>query len=651
MRARRHAAGALAVAVSVGAWSLTGLPDVSNAAEVAQRFSFSAEPLGPADAPGDPKVRPVAPAYSRISGWISSVGAGVALFDADGTTVSDDVCLVDPRHDTVTVSPAPGTAERYAAFTLAAPERKPYEAPMGCLPADLNEDGWQDVVVYYWGRSPALFLRLPKVGPSAAAYQYRSLAAEPEVWNTNAATMGDYDGDGRLDLVFGNYFPEGARVLDPTGNHGDVIMNDSMSNASNGGRDRLFRGLGDGRFEEVGNAFAAGVANGWTLAMGTQDLDSDGRPDLYIANDFGPDKLLMNVSSPGRIAFNETKGTRHLTTPKSKVVGSDSFKGMGVAFADLNRDQAPDILVSNITEPYALQESNFAFMSKPGGMHGGHAPFDDRSEELGLSRTGWTWDVKAADFDNDGDDEIMHATGFVRGRVNRWAQLQEAAMSNDLILGHPTLWPNFKPGDDLSGRDVNSFFARDGKDPNGRYTDVAAAAGVGTDAVSRAFAVGDVDDDGRLDFAVANQWGRSVLFRNTGPSAPFVGLRLRLPAGGCVTAQSSTAQPGTAQPGTAQPDTAQPGENRTRPAIGATATLKLPDGTSRTRQLYPANGHNGVSAPDLMFGLGEHATAEPFALTLSWRDACGVARTTSTSITPGWHQVLLTGDGRAVEIR
>ncbi|MFV2118591.1 CRTAC1 family protein [Streptomyces sp. Act-28] len=644
---RRNLARIAALLACLLLWQLTRPPEAAPDMRdrLSRPFSFSSHPVSPAQRATDRTLRPVAPAYRDIPAWISSVGAGAALFAVDGGDVSHDVCLVDPRTDTVGVSPAPGTGRRYAPFTLSPPGGVAHAAPMGCLPADLDEDGWQDVVVYYWGRSPVVFLRLAGRAPGARAFLARELVRPRAVWNTNAATLGDYDGDGHLDLVFGNYFPDGARVLDPAAHQPDhLVMNASMSNARNGGTNRLLRFTGavrgaapDVRFTEVPDAFDARAARGWTLALGTYDLDGDHRPELYVANDFGPDQLLVNESDPGRGRFRVGGGRRHPTTPKSKVLGRDSFKGMGVAFTHLGADRVPDILVSNIGEAYALQESNFAFTATGSpraaarALHGGTAPYDDESEPLGLSRTGWTWDVKAADFDHDGGPEVMHATGFVAGRTDRWAQLQETAMSNDLVLDKPRSWPRFESGTDLSGHDRNTFFVRG---PDGRFTDVAREVGVGTDAVSRAFAVGDVDSDGRLDFVVANQWAPSVLYRNTGRSrGAFLGRRLRLPASG-PTCEATVGGP-------------------TRPAVGATATLTLPDGRVRSEQVFPANGHNGVNAPDITFGLGDVAGPLPAALPvrLTWRDGCGRIHTRTTGFRPGWHEVTLAGAAPTEEAR
>lgn len=638
-RLRRHSTRLVAVACCLLAWQLAQQPTASptQRTTLSAPFHFTPYPIGSPDHPGDRRLRPVAPAYQKIDAWMSSVGASTALFAVDGGTVSHDICLVDPRTDTVSIEPAPTTGHRYKPFVL-----QPiglwypsYAAPMGCLPADLNGDGWQDVVVYYWGRSPVLFMRVPGLPPSPAAFKARELASPAQVWNTNAATIGDFDGDGHVDLVFGNYFPDGARVLDPTAHQRELIMTDSLSNGnSNGGSTRLYRfvsGVGgqnpDAHFAEVPGALGPAAAHEWTLALGTQDLTGDGRPDLYIANDFGPDHLLINSSTPGHFSFHEVKGVRHFTTPKSKVIGNDSFKGMGVAFTDVGGNGAPDILVSNITEPYALQESNFAFVytGDRSAFQRGIAPYDDHSEALGLARSGWSWDVKAADFNNSGVPQVMQATGFVAGTTNRWPQLQEAAISNDLILAHPELWPHVVAGDDLSGHDHNTFFVR-GSD--GRYVDIADNIGLDTNAVSRSFAVGDVNGNGRLDFVVANQWAQSTLYHNESRAGSFLGLRLRQPA----SAASCSATP----------------EGPTQPAIGASATVTRSDGRRVTQQVYPANGHNGVNAPDLLFGLGA-STTTVLPVDISWRDGCGQRHSTSMIFTPSWHDIILQPDGTTKE--
>ena len=613
--------GIAGVIVACG-WA-AALPAVppAQARQAAASFAFAQHPLNATH--GERSVREVAPAYQRIRHWISSVGAAVALADLDGNSRSDDVCLVDPRTDSVTLRPAPQTQDRYPPILLT-PSGLPYDAtmaPMGCVPADYDDNGTTDVLVYYWGRSPVLFLRAAGSVSGPASFSPRELVQPYQMWNTNALSLADVDGDGRTDVIVGNYFPDGARVLDPAAPAQDELqMQRSMSNARNGGTNRVLLSLGGGTYAEAAAPFPPETANGWTLAIAAQDLDGDGLPELYIANDFGPDHLLRNTSGPGRAAFAPAHGPRHFTTLKSKVLGNDSFKGMGAGFTDLNGDDVPDILVSNITQEFGLLESNFAWVStrKPVFDADDTASYTDESEPLGLSRSGWGWDIKAGDFNGDGSAEIVQATGFIRGDVNRWAELQELAMTNDDLLADPAMWPDFQPGGDISGNDQHAFYTRVA---DGRYTDVTHDIGVNDPGTSRGIATADVDHDGRLDFAVANQWQQSYYFHNTRPAQPpFLGLQLMRPAGGC-------------SPGTG---------DTLAPAIGASVRLTAGAQGLRTGQVYPANGHAGVTAAELLFALRPDARSVPVEVT--WRDSCGRPRTARTDLSPGWHRLRLGND-------
>ncbi|WP_367127551.1 CRTAC1 family protein [Saccharothrix sp. HUAS TT1] len=601
-----------------------GLGD-ETAAATAARFGFTATGLNRAPV-GARTERAVAPELHDIRGWISSVGAAVALADVRGLGRAADVCLVDPRDDSVTLRPAPvGGAATYAPFELR-PDGLRYDstmAPMGCVPADLDEDGDVDFVVPYWGRSPVLFVNTGGVG-APTRFRADELIEPMAVWNSGTLNVGDVDGDGHLDVLVGNYFPDGARLLDPTASDETRIrMQDSMSLGRNGGVNRVLltrpTGVPDRRpvVVDASTALTGDAAQSWTLATGLQDLTGDGLPEVYQANDFGPDQLMVNHSTPGAVRLREVTGDRDPVTPKSEVLGHDSFKGMGVAFTYPGGGGLPMMVVSNITVPYGLHESNFAFVpdGSPDDLLAGEAPFTESSEALGLARAGWCWDVKAGDFDNDGVDELVQANGFLKGDVNRWPLLQELAMANDDLLRHPAVWPRFGPGDDLSGHEPNRFWVRDG---GGRYFDLAGQVGFAFPDNTRGLAVGDVDGDNRLDVLVANQWEDSVLL--TGGERGGPAADLRLVRAGAV-------------------------EGRVVDAIGAQVVLHHPERPQKA-QLYPANGHSGVSAAALHFALPGGGAAPA---TVTWRDASGTHRA-EVLVTPGHHTVEL-GPGATAVVR
>ncbi len=593
-------------------------------AALAARFGFKKLPL--TEIPNRPHktVRRVHPSLERISAWVSSLGAAATLADLDRDGLPNDVIHVDPRTDLVTVSPIPGTGERYKPFALDSSmwAGKSYDvstiAPMGTLAGDFNEDGSLDLMVYFWGRTPMLYLRnsgsVESARLSPADFTPAELVDAGERWYSNAAIQADFDGDGHLDLLVGNYYHDGARVLDAKAT-GTEVLHAGKARALNGGHKHFLLwepAPNGGRYKDFQNVVSEEVARGWTLALGAADLDGDLLPEIYIANDFGPDRLLHNRSTPGNLRFAPLEGQRDFTTPKSCVLGHDSFKGMGVDFGDVNGDGLFDIYVSNIATKFGLTESHFLWLNtgEVEKMKSGIAPFIHGSEKFGLARSGFAWEARLADFDNDGVLEAVQACGFIKGKINRWPELQALGTSNDQIVQNPRFWPNFKPGADLSGRDCNPFFVR-GSD--GRYRDITPSLGLAEPMVSRGIAVADVDGDGRLDFVTANQWGPSYFFKNESPNkGAFLGLRLSHANGS--------------------------------PAIGAVARVNLPDGRKWVARVDGGSGHSGRRSPEIHFGLQSWDKSKPVAVEISWRDTEGKTQKTTLQFTPGWHSVQLPSD-------
>ncbi|SCF16339.1 Repeat domain-containing protein [Micromonospora haikouensis] len=642
-RARSFSPGIVAILLAASLFFIIdSRVSVAGADEAATRYRFTEQPIAYPDGYDQlPKktIRDVNPTYHKIRAWISSVGASIALNDLTDHGRANSMCFVDTRtnHVVVTYAPTAPKEDQFAPFILD-PAPLPIDdtmAPMACVPGDYNLDGRMDLMVTYWGRVPILFLR--KAGAttvSNATYQRQEMLPQSSPdgryhgpkWHTNASLVSDLDGDGKPDVVIGNYFPE-SDVLNTRGQD-NVEMNDTLSSATNGGGLHVLRWhsatTGDNpsvSFVAERGAVPFKKSTGWTLGLASADLTGRGLPDVYVANDFGHNHLLHNVSSPGHIKFKAAIGERTPTTPKSFVLGNGSFKGMGIDFGDLDRNGSFDMMVSNITTAWGLEESNFVWINRArderdmlAKLGKGVAPFTQEARPLGMAWSGWGWDVKFGDFLNSGDLEVVQTLGFVKGKINRWPWLQEMAMMNDDLLSNPAMWPNLQPGDDIAGDQPLAFFARTA---SGEFANITKEIGLDVPIPTRGIATADTRGTGALDLAVARQWGAPAFYTNDAPSkGNFLNLRLYRPAVG-----------------------APAGQMLCTPAYGATVTVTTPDGRKQISQLDGGSGHAGKRSFEVHFGLGD--SSGPVTVDLRWRDLNGQQHATSQQLTAGTHTLVL----------
>jgi hypothetical protein len=254
-------------------------------------------------------------------------------------------------------------------------------------------------------------------------------------------------------------------------------------------------------------------------------------------------------------------------------------------------------------------------------MSAGEAPWKEVSGETGTAWSGWGWDVKIDDFNNSGQQAVAQATGFVKGEVNRWPQLQELATANDAVVPNPVSWPNAKQGDDIAGDHTLHFYV---KSSDGQYADLAPLLGLAVPVPTRGIATGDADGDGLLDMAVARQYAEPVFYENTSPS-PGSHLSLRLTLDG-EQATGSAPAPGT-------------------PAIGAEVTVKTADGRTFVDRVDGGSGHSGKRSHEVHVGLGDGVTGL-VDVCLEWRDRYGTTHKRDLRLSPGSHRFELSNTAK-----
>ncbi len=429
------------------------------------------------------------PRLDNIAPHIAGVGAGVSVCDVNGDGLPD-LYFTNSRFgapNALYVNNGDGTFRDVARDAGVADLNAPdVGVSMGAVWGDYDNDGREDLLVYRYGRL-ALFhndggLRFHEVTREAGLDRWV---------NSNGAIWFDYDRDGLLDLYVTAYFRGDVNLWRLTTTR---IMHDSFEYARNGGKNLLFHNLGNGTFEDVTDRMGVGSTR-WTLAAASADLNDDGWPDLYLANDYGPEELYLNDQGRG-------------FTLARAGLEADSKSGMSATLGDVHNRGRLDAFVTNISEKgYLFQGNNLRLnLLKELG----------RFENIGsgpVVDAGWAWGAQFADLNNDGTNDLFIANGFISADPNKnyWYGMSKVAGANRNLFEDARSWPPI--GDaSLSGYERARVLLNRG---GAGWDDVSQRVGVTETFDGRAVAVADLFNDGAADVIVANQNARPAVYRNT----------------------------------------------------------------------------------------------------------------------------------------
>lgn len=430
----------------------------------------------------------------HIMPQIASMGAGVSIvdFDRDGW---NDIYLTNSGEGSFN---ALYRNNKDGSFTDVAKDlgvadvnQKDSGVSMGAVWGDFDNDGFEDLLIYKWGKT-ALFRN--NEGKGFARVEG---AGFPDWANINSAIWLDFDRDGLLDIFLGGYFRENLNLW----NLQDTkIMPESFEYAKNGGRKYLFRNLGNGKFEEVSEKLGI-QTNRWALALGSADLNEDGFADLFIANDYGVSELYFNDGGKKFVDVGEKTG-----------VGFAPKSGMNASFGDVQNQGKLAIYVSNISEEGILLQGNNLWMPRP-NTSGENLKFDNQAGNFGVENGGWSWGSQFGDLNNDGNLDLFLTNGYISAEkaTNYWYDYAKITVGNNTIIGDAANWAAMT-GRSLAGFQQKKVWINDGA---GKFNDVAQIVGVGETFDGRAVAVADLWNRGVLDVIVANQNAPVLIYKNT----------------------------------------------------------------------------------------------------------------------------------------
>jgi Flp pilus assembly protein TadD/peroxiredoxin len=463
------------------------------------------------------------------------------------------------------------------------------DATACALFADFENKGAQDLLVVC-ANGPLLFLNQGggKFSLKPDAFKF----VQPSQGTFTHAAVADYDGDGHLDIYFCLY----SYYLGLDQYHYPSPYFD----ARNGPPNFLFHNEGNATFQDRTQAAGLNAENDrYSFACAWGDFQSNGRQDLYVANDFGLSSLYRN------------NGDGTFTAISTDAHVNDVGAGMSACWFDFDNDGKQDIYVANMWSAAGLRvcaeklfhENDSEDVRALYRQHArgnslyrnlGSGKFQNVSEQAGVGMGRWAWSSDAWDFDHDGYPDLYIANGYISGPNMEdlssffWRQVvakspATGAPSVDYERGWNAINELIRSDHSWNGYERNVLYLNN---HDGTYTEVSGTVGLDLPEDSRAFVLADLDQDGRLEVVIKNRNAPQlrILHNNLREIGNAITFRLR-------------------------------GQKSNRDAIGTAITLEA--GTLRqTKYLQAGSGFLSQHTKELSFGLGR--STETVHATVRW---------------------------------
>ncbi|WP_025664635.1 VCBS repeat-containing protein [Aquimarina megaterium] len=510
-------------------------------------------------------------------------GGGVAIGDINNDGLSDIYFTSNLKENKLYINKGDF---RFEDHTKQAKVKGSFGWTTGVTMVDINADGWLDIYVCKSGKGKAenreneLFINNQNGTFTEAAAQY---GLNFSGYSTQAAFF-DYDKDGDLDMFLLNHNVSPVNTNTPE---------DYKSEKNDLVGDRLYQN-NLGKFTDVSDQ--VGIiqnALGFGLGVSIGDLNQDGWPDIYVANDYIEHDYLY---------FNTGNGT--FTEKIKSSIGHTSNFSMGTDIADFNNDGLLDIISLDMVaeDNYGIKTSmsgmnpkafnhavdngfHYQYMFNTLQLNNSDECFSEIAHLAGISNTDWSWAPLFADFDNDGLKDVFITNGLKRDfrnndfRKYKLKRLEQAKKNKESIKKVIEELVRKTPQ-----RKTRNYFFKNNGDLT--FSKTSTSWGIDSPTFSNGAAYADLDNDGDLDLVINNIDQEATILQNNTRNKNYVQFQFK-------------------------------GDSQNPFGIGTRITIQ----TEKTTQIfenYPTRGYQSAVAPVIHVGLDNNIEVQK--VTITWPD-------------------------------